>query len=158
MIIRLAMGTGKIVAEGSDVVNVTVARLVRSTVEYLHVNRIFPAIAGLTEIREHAGWPLELPTWLDNRAKAVLFVLVFVLSGCDFLPAIVKCPFLLVWESLLRGLAIQGYFCEIVSRDPNGYIKVDENEAVNIIALTYFYRDRHAFPLTWDPASVLNHE
>ena len=32
MIIMLAMGTGKIVAEGSDAVNVTVARHVRSTV------------------------------------------------------------------------------------------------------------------------------
>ena len=158
MIILLAMGTGKIVAEGSDAVNVTVARHVRSTVEYLHVNRIFRAIAGLTEIGEHAGWPSELPTWLDNGAKAVLFVLVFVLSGCDFLPAIVKCPFLLVWESLLRGLAVQGFFGEIVSRDPNGHIKVNEDEAVKIIALTYFYRDRHAFPLTWDPASVLNNE
>ena len=109
MIILLAMGTGKPDAEGPDMVNVTVARQVRSTVEYLHVNRIFQAIAGLTEIGEHAGWPSELPTWLDIGAKAVLLVLVFVLSGCDFLPVIVKCPFLLVWESLLRWLAIQGF-------------------------------------------------
>ena len=87
-----------------------------------------------------------------------MFVLVFVLSGCDFLPAIVKCPFLLVWESLLWGLAIHGLFYDIVSRDPNSYIKVNEDEAVKIIALTYFYRGRHAFPLTWDPAYVLNHE
>ena len=29
---------------------------------------------------------------------------------------------------------------------------------MKIIALTYFYRDRHAFPLTSDPAFVLNHE
>ena len=90
MIILLAMGTGKIVAEGPDAVNVTVARHVRSTVEYIHVNRIFQVIAKLTEIREHAGWPSELLTWLDNGAMAVLFVVMFVLSGCDFLPAIVK--------------------------------------------------------------------
>ena len=102
MINLLTMGTGKTVAEGPDAVNVTVARQVRSTVEYLHVNRIFQAIARLTEIGEHAGWPSELPTWLDNGAKTVLFVLVFALSGCDFLPVIVKCHFLLVWESLLQ--------------------------------------------------------
>ena len=110
MIILLAMGTGNIAAEGPDAVNVTVARHVRSTVEYLHVNRIFQATVGLTEIREHAGWPSELPTWLHNGAKAVLFVLVFVLSGCDFLPVIVKCPFLVVWESLLRGLSVKFFF------------------------------------------------
>ena len=158
MVILLAMGTGKILSEGQDAVNVTVARYVRSTVEYIHVNRIFQAIAGLTAIGEHAGWPSELPLWLDNGAKAILFVLVFVLSGCDFLPAIVKCPFLLMWDSLLRGLAIEGFFGEIVSADLDGHVKVNENEALKIIALTYVYRDRHAFPLTWDPASVLNHE
>ena len=76
MIILLAMGTGKIVAEGPDAVNVTAARHVRSTVEYIHVNRIFQAIAKLSEIGEHAGWPSELPTFLDNGARAVLFVLV----------------------------------------------------------------------------------
>ena len=58
----------------------------------------------------------------------------------------------------VAGLAIQDFFGEIVSRDPNGYIKVNEDEAVKIIALTYLYRDRHAFPLTWDPSSFLNHE
>ena len=109
MIILLAMGTGKVVAEGAGAVNVTVAWHVRSTVGYINVNRIFKAIAGLPAIGEHAGWPSELPLWLNNRAKSVLFVLVFVLSGCDFLPAIVKCPFLLMWASLLRGLAIRDF-------------------------------------------------
>ena len=106
MIILLATRTGKIVSEGQEAVNVTMARPVRSTVEYIRVNRIFQAIAWLRAIGEHAGWPSELPPWLDNGAKAVLFVLVFVVSGCDFLPAIVKCPFLLMWDSLLRGLVI----------------------------------------------------
>ena len=45
-----------------------------------------------------------------------------------------------------------------MSADPDGHIKVNEDEGVNIFALTYFYGDRHAFPLTWDPPSVLNHE
>ena len=45
-----------------------------------------------------------------------------------------------------------------MSADSDGHIKINGDEAVKIIALTYFYRDRRAFPRTWDPASVLNHE
>ena len=106
MITLLATRTGKLVSEGQESVNVTVSRPVRSTVEYIHVKNIFQARAWLTAIGEHAGWPSELPPWLDNGTKTILFVLVFVLSGCDFLPVIVKCPFLLMWDSLLRGMAI----------------------------------------------------
>ena len=51
-----------------------------------------------------------------------------------------------------------GFFGEIVSTDPDGHVKANEDEAVKIIAPTYFYRDRHAFPLTWDPAAVLHTE
>ena len=109
-------------------------------------------------IREYAGWSSELTPWHGNGPKAILFVLVFGLSGCDFLPAIVKCPFLFMGDLRLRELAIQKYFGEIVSADSDGHVKVNEDEAVKIIALTYFYRDRRAFPLTWDPASAPNHE
>lgn len=90
------MGTGKIPVDGDEAVDVTSARHVKSSTEYIHVNRRYGAIAGLTASGEHAGWPSELPTWLDNGAKC-LFVLVFVLSGCDFLPAFVKCPFPAMW-------------------------------------------------------------
>ena len=38
-------------------------------------------------------------------------------------------------ETLLRGLAIQGLFEEIVSRNPNGHIEVNKDEAVKVIAL-----------------------
>ena len=38
-------------------------------------------------------------------------------------------------ETLLRGLGFQGLFGEIVSRDPNGHIEVNEDEAVTVIAL-----------------------
>ena len=36
--------------------------------------------------------------------------------------------------------------------------RINTDEAVKIIALTYFYRDRKAFPNAWDPASVLKDE
>ena len=91
MAILLTMGMGKITVDGGDAVDVTVARHVKSTREYIHVNRIYQAIADLTESGEHADWPSDLPPWLDDGAKNILSVLAFFLSGFDFLPGIVNC-------------------------------------------------------------------
>ena len=55
MVILLTMGTGKIAADGDDAVNVTVVWHVKSSTECVHVNRIYQAIADLTESGEHAG-------------------------------------------------------------------------------------------------------
>ena len=126
MIILLTMGTGKTVAEGPDAVSVTVGRLVRSTVEYLHVNRIFQAIARLTEIGEHAGWPSELPTWLDNGAKAVSVRPGVCLEWVRLPAGHRQMPF-----SSRVGIAVAvagnpGIFSEIVSCGSNGHIRVNE--------------------------------
>lgn len=63
-----------------------------------------------------------------------------------------------MWEALLRGLAIEAFFGEIVSRDRDGYVKINPEEAVKIVALSYFYRNERAFPVSWNPAVVLNDE
>ena len=152
MVILLTMGTGKITVDGDDADDVTVARHVKSTTKYIHVNRIYQAIANLAESGEHAGWPSDLPPWLDDGAKNILSVLVFFFSGFDFLPGIVNCAFPAMWESLLRGLAIKGFFGDIVSRNRDGYVRINTNEAVKMIALTYLYRDRKAFTDAWDPS------
>ena len=55
IVILLAMGTGKITADGDDAVDVTVARHVKSSTEYIHVNRILRAIADLNRVREACG-------------------------------------------------------------------------------------------------------
>ena len=65
----LATGTGKTIEEGPDAISVAVARHVRSTVEYIHINRIFQTKPLLTAIRELADWPSELAPGLDNGAK-----------------------------------------------------------------------------------------
>ena len=74
MIILWTMGTGKITADRDDAVDVTVARHVKSSTEYIHVNRIYHAKADLAESGDHAGWPSDLPPWLDDGAKNILFV------------------------------------------------------------------------------------
>ena len=60
-----------------------------------------------------------------------------------------------MWKSLLRD---QEFFGDIVSRNRDGYVRINTDEAVKIIALTYSYRVRKAFPDAWDPASVLKDE
>ena len=116
MIILLGMGTGKIIVEGPQAVDVTVARHVKKT-EYIHVNSVYRSIARLTESNGDAGWPSELPPWLNDGAKSILFVWVFLLSGCDFLPAIARCTFPKMWDSLLRGLALSEFFGDILYHD-----------------------------------------
>lgn len=50
-------------------------------------------------IAENDTWKTGLlfganePFWLTSHAKAVIFVLVYFLSGCDFLPSIYNMPF-----------------------------------------------------------------
>ena len=55
-------------------------------------------------------------------------------------------------KTLLRGLVTQGLFGEIVSRDPNGHIEVNKDEAVKVIALlrSRISTASDMFPLTWD--------
>ena len=130
MIILLAIGTEKITLDGDNAFDVMMTQHVKSCTEYIHVNRVYRAIMGLTKSEEHAGWPSALPPWLDDGAKSILFVLVFFLNGCESLPSIVKCAFPDMWESMLQGLAIKGFFDEIVSRDPDEYAKITANKIV----------------------------
>ena len=53
MIVLLAMGTGKITAGGDDAVDVTVARHVKSSTEYIHVNT--PGHSRPDRVREARG-------------------------------------------------------------------------------------------------------
>ena len=94
------------------------------------VNQVYRAIVGLTESEEHAGWPSSLLPWLDDGEKSILFILGFVLNGCGFLPGIAKCAFPAIWESMMRRLAIKSFFGEIVSRDCDGYTKINTYETV----------------------------
>ena len=130
MIILLAMGTGIITLDRDDAFDVTVTQHVKSCTEYIHVNRVYQAIVGLTESGEHAGWSPALPPCLDDGAKSILFVLVFVLNGCDSLPSIVNCAFPAIWKSMLGGLTIKKFFGEIVSHDRDGYTKINVDKTM----------------------------
>ena len=151
-------GHGRIVADGQGKVDVIVARHVNTGTEYLHVNRIYMAIVGFRGVGAFEGWHAICPRWLNDVIKAILSVPVYVLSGCNLLPAITKCSFPLMWGSLLKGLARESFFEVIVNQFHGGYFEVDEDEAVKMIAHTYYHRDARQFPAGWDPCYVLNHD
>ena len=62
MSVLLAMGTGRIPTCGQSCMDVTVIRHVRSTTEYVHVNRVYHAIINLSDEASYAGWPAEAPS------------------------------------------------------------------------------------------------
>lgn len=94
MIVLLAMSTGHIQAEGEQVVDVSVCKVTGGVPKYIWVNRVFTAICDLKDGGESA-WPAaDFAGWVPDRDERVrLFVLVYLLSGCDFLPAISGLPF-----------------------------------------------------------------
>ena len=63
MLVLLAMDAGHIPVDGPSSVGVTVARHVKSTTVYVHINRVYQAIVNLAEEASHAGWPEAIPSW-----------------------------------------------------------------------------------------------
>lgn len=96
MLVLLAISTGYIPIDGPSSVDVTVTRYIKSPTEYVHINRVYQANVKLSEEGSQACWLEVLPPWVYSGTKVVLFFLVCVLSGCDFLPAIFECPVLLM--------------------------------------------------------------
>lgn len=83
----------------------------------------------------HAAVNLEGPHTVEFIHGTRESVLVYVLSGGDFLPRVFKYPF------LLRGFEISEIFgVVIVSCTENKHFEIDEAEAVKLIALAYYHR------------------
>ena len=86
--------------------------------DFVNVNRIFNVI------QQHDDWRSGLdegsipPAWLTPAAKVAIFVLVYLLSGCDFLPAIYNIPF-------KRMLAFSGRALYFAYSSPGREGKVD---------------------------------
>lgn len=94
----LAIGTGCIPVDGPSRVDVTVARHVKSATEYVQTNRVYQAILDLSEESSRTSWPRST---VGQRSPFCLRLCTEWV--CDILPAIFKCLFLMIWETLLRG-------------------------------------------------------
>lgn len=94
MHLLLAMACGVIQPTGEDKMEVTVRRRRgQGPCNFVNINGIFSAI------QQHDEWcsrldegPMPL-AWLISPAKTEIFVLVYLLSGCDFLPATYNMPY-----------------------------------------------------------------
>ncbi|CAB1099236.1 unnamed protein product [Ectocarpus sp. CCAP 1310/34] len=61
---------------------------------FLGMNRMFASICELQDGSESAWPPLTFRGWIPtDNDKVRLFVLTFLESGCDYLPAISGLPF-----------------------------------------------------------------
>ena len=111
MIILLAMSTSKIRPSGPGMVDVAVRKGGRYYSQYIWVNRVYQSICALEDGSESA-WPSAgFDGWIpSDDDKVRLFVLVYLLAGCDFLPAISGLPFEKMWELTLKSVRSEGLF------------------------------------------------
>ena len=93
MLVLLAMSCGYIEPQGSNAVQVTVKRIVSGGPRYILVNRVYGAIVTQRDGSESAWPPDGQYDWLTHRAKVALFVLTYLMGGCDFLPRVSRIPF-----------------------------------------------------------------
>ena len=158
MIILLAMAVGKIRWAGPGKVDVTVKRVLSGGTDYIWVNRVYGALLGLTDGCESA-WPKEdvVPWLVDDSLKVALFALVYLISGCDFLPAFTGLPFRNMWKFLLKGLLQPGLFPNpIILRNATGLLVLDVVECTRLMATAfYFMHERRFLAADQTPATIL---
>ncbi|CAM9752266.1 unnamed protein product [Sphacelaria rigidula] len=110
IIVLLAMATGWIPTRGADAVQVTVKRIVSGAPRYILVNRVYRAIVDLRDGSESAWPPDEEYAWLTPPVKVGLFVSIYLLAGCDFLPRVSGIPFLKMWDFVLKVVRSSNLF------------------------------------------------
>ncbi|CAB1115078.1 unnamed protein product [Ectocarpus sp. CCAP 1310/34] len=146
MIILLAMSTGKIPPNGIDKVDVTVQRIVGGAAKFLWVNRVYNKIADLKDGSESA-WPAaDFQGWIPTADEKVrLFVLIYLLAGCDFLPAISGLPFYKVWILALKSVRAEGVFNRSLFVMEDGVWTVDIEQSIKLLATIFYFRYEAAF-------------
>ena len=91
--VLLAMASGVIAPDGADKVDVTVRqRRSQGASDFLLVNRLYAAVHGNSEWAGNPDSEASSPDWLTKEAKVVVYVLVYLLSGCDFCRRCTICP------------------------------------------------------------------
>lgn len=118
MAILLAMSTGK---TRPGEVQVTVQRIVGGQIKLLLVNRVYAKIRSLQD-GSKPTWPGGDRTgWIpSDDDKVHLYVLVYLLTRCDFLPAISGLPFEKMWGVALKSVREQGAFNKTLFLEEDG--------------------------------------
>lgn len=147
MIVLLAMSTGFLKATpGDEHVKVTVEKRVGKESTYIYVNRVFESIRDQKDGSESA-WPAaSFQGWNpDENEKVRLFVLVYLLAGCDFLPAISGLGFERMWECALKSVRAVGVFDSSIFVRDNGVWNVDIEGCVKLLATVFFFKYESSF-------------
>lgn len=147
MIIFLAISTGHIRATGDEPVRVTVRKVVGGVSQYIFVNKVYEAIVDLEDGTESA-WPLVDSAvdsaggcWQpDKDDKVRVFILVCLLAGCDFLPAISGLPSHKMWEAALKIVRAEGVFVKSIFVEKEGVWEVDIEDCVKLLTTIFFFK------------------
>ncbi|CAB1102931.1 unnamed protein product [Ectocarpus sp. CCAP 1310/34] len=131
---------GNWLGSGEGAVEVTVQKVVGGAPKYIWVIRVFAAISGLRDGNETA-WPTTdsgFQGWIpDDDEKVRLFILVYLLAGCDFLPAISGLPFGTMWALALKSVRTEGVFRTSIFVREGGVwcVKID----IELLATMFYF-------------------
>ncbi|CAN0084368.1 unnamed protein product, partial [Sphacelaria rigidula] len=76
--------------------------------------------------------------------KVALFVLTYLLAGCDLLPYVSRIPFLKLWDFVLKALRKPNLFTAPIFTEEDGILRVDIDESVKLPAAMFFSRVENA--------------
>ncbi|CAM9320725.1 unnamed protein product [Sphacelaria rigidula] len=145
IIVLLAMSSGCIKPHGAGAALVTVKRIVNGGPQYILVNRVYNAIESLRD-GSHSAWPPNGQyDWLTPSIKVALFVLTYLLAGCDFLPHVSGIPFLKMWDFVLKAIRTPNLFTKAILADKDGRLRVEMDGGVKLLATVFFFRYENAF-------------
>ncbi|CAN0380650.1 unnamed protein product [Pylaiella littoralis] len=81
----------------------------------------------------------------DENDKVRLFVLIYLLAGCDFLPAMSGLPFDKMWYFALKSVRAQGVFKDPLFVKDDEVWAVDIDECMKLLATMFFFKNEAAF-------------
>ncbi|CAB1120179.1 unnamed protein product [Ectocarpus sp. CCAP 1310/34] len=142
------MTAGWLRPRGEGAVEVTVQKVVGGKTKFLWMNRVFASIYELQDGRSESAWPLlTFRGWIPtDNDKVRLFVLMFLESGCDYLPANSGLPFDKIWVLALKSVRTQGLFHKpLFFEEQDGTWAVHVDECAKILATMFIYNDEAAF-------------
>ncbi|CAB1100343.1 unnamed protein product [Ectocarpus sp. CCAP 1310/34] len=85
------------------------------------------------------GWIPDDDDWVR------LFVLVYLLAGCDFLPAISGLPFGTMWALTLKSVRTEGVFRTSLCVREGGAWGVKIDECIKLLATIFYFKYEAAF-------------
>lgn len=113
---------------------------------YISVNRIFRDIGDQPTWGECGDSPL----WLTDEANVAIFILTYLMSGCDFLSAIYNMPFNRMFAFAMKSVGDQFLFpkhvvVETGAEEGGKRWAVDVDGAMKLLAACCFHLHRRLF-------------